>query len=53
MEVAIDALLARADALTTGGIEHFDPGEDPPCSYCAYAHACRERPAEGERVFAR
>ena len=53
MEAAIDALLARADELTTGGIEHFYPGEDPPCSYCAYAHACRERPADGERVFAR
>ncbi len=53
IEAAIETLLARADMLTGGGLEHFDVGEDPPCSYCAYARACRERPDEGERVFAR
>jgi RecB family exonuclease len=53
MEAGVQQLLARADALTQTGTEHFEPGVDPPCSYCAYARACRERPAEGERVFAR
>jgi RecB family exonuclease len=53
METAVSELLARADALTQAGTEHFAPGVDPPCSYCAYARACRERPADGERVFAR
>jgi RecB family exonuclease len=53
MEAAVRELLARADSLTQVGVEHFEPGVDPPCSHCAYARACRERPAEGERVFAR
>jgi RecB family exonuclease len=53
MEAAVRALLARADALTQVGVAHFEPGPDPPCSYCDYARACRERPADGERVFAR
>ncbi|HME81938.1 MAG TPA: PD-(D/E)XK nuclease family protein [Candidatus Eremiobacteraceae bacterium] len=53
IETAVETLLARADLLTGGGLEHFEVGEDPPCSYCAYARACRERPDEGERVFAR
>ncbi|MEO9137039.1 MAG: PD-(D/E)XK nuclease family protein, partial [Casimicrobiaceae bacterium] len=53
MQTAVDALLDRADMLTHAGVEHFMPGDDPPCSYCAYANACRERPADSERVFAR
>jgi RecB family exonuclease len=53
METAVGELIARADALTQTGAEHFAPGADPPCSYCAYARACRERPADSERVFAR
>lgn len=53
MEVAVGELLARADALTQAGVDHFYPGPDPPCSHCAYARACRERPADVERVFAR
>ena len=53
MEAAVRELLARADTLTQTGVEHFYPGADPPCSHCAYARACRERPADVERVFAR
>lgn len=53
MQASVDALLDRADMLTRAGVEHFLPGDDPPCSYCVYANACRERPADGERIFAR
>jgi RecB family exonuclease len=49
----VDALLSRADLLTKQGLEHFVPGADPPCMHCDYARACRERPDDGERVFAR
>ncbi|MBV8282339.1 MAG: PD-(D/E)XK nuclease family protein [Candidatus Eremiobacteraeota bacterium] len=49
----VDALLARADLLTKQGLEHYEPGTDPPCMHCDYARACRERPDDGERVFAR
>jgi RecB family exonuclease len=50
---SLDILTERCDLLTQGGVDHFAVGEDPPCSYCAYALACRERPADGERIFAR
>jgi len=39
--------------LTKTGQTHFGIGVDPPCGYCAYYAACRERPREGERIFAR
>ena len=53
LEQAIGALVDRCDLLTREGLRHFPAGADPPCSFCAYARACRERPAEKERIFAR
>ena len=53
IDAAIASLVARADLLTRTGVEHFEAGSDPPCAYCTYARACRDRPADGERVFAR
>ena len=53
LERSLERLSARCDVLTGQGVAHFDVGSDPPCSYCAYAAACRERPADGERIFAR
>lgn len=47
------ALIARCDLLGRDGLEHFAVGADPPCSFCSYVDACRERPADGERIFAR
>ena len=49
----IDALVSRCNMLCEEGIEHFAAGDDPPCSFCAYARACRDRPDEEERIFAR
>jgi len=53
LDASLAALLQRCDLLTGAGMEHFNAGEDPPCNYCAYARACRDRPLEGERAFAR
>ena len=53
METSIAALIERADILTKHGVAHFEAGIDPPCMHCAYARACRERPDEAERAFAR
>jgi len=53
LERAVAALLERCDLLAVRGLEHFGPGEDPPCSFCEYARACRERPAVKEQIFAR
>jgi hypothetical protein len=53
LERSLDVLTARCDLMTREGIEHFDVGSDPPCLFCAYAQSCRERPADGERIFAR
>lgn len=52
-ETALGKLVERCDRLTRGGVDHFAAGGDPPCSYCTYARACRERPPQPERVFAR
>jgi len=53
LEASRAALVARCDTLTKTGQTHFGIGVDPPCGYCAYYAACRERPREGERIFAR
>jgi hypothetical protein len=50
---SLELLVARCDLLTRDGLEHFGAGADPPCSFCSYERACRERPADGERIFAR
>lgn len=53
LEEALEALLDTCDLIAVRGLDHFGAGDDPPCSYCAYAQACRERPAAKERIFAR
>ena len=53
LERSLDAIARRCDEITTTGFERFTVGDDPPCSYCAYAASCRERPADEERIFAR
>jgi len=53
LAASLDALLARCDQLTSTGFEHFPAGVDPPCDFCEYARACRDRPVAGERIFAR
>lgn len=53
LEASLAVLARRCDEITTAGFEHFSVGDDPPCSYCAYAASCRERPADEERIFAR
>ncbi len=53
LEAALAKLVARCDLLTLEGVEHFSAGKDPPCNFCEYAPACRERRADGERIFAR
>ena len=53
IEASLAVLTARADLLTKHGVAHFQVGVDPPCMHCEYARACRERPFETERVFAR
>jgi RecB family exonuclease len=53
LNASLAALARRCDEITDVGFEHFAVGDDPPCSYCAYAASCRERPEEEERIFAR
>jgi len=53
LERSLDALTRRCDEITREGFDHFAVGDDPPCSYCSYFAACRERPADAERIFAR
>jgi RecB family exonuclease len=53
LQASLDALTLRCTQLTVDGVTHFAPGDDPPCGYCTYERACRERPADGERIFAR
>lgn len=53
LEASLAALTRRCDEITNEGFDHFTVGDDPPCSYCAYAASCRERPDDEERIFAR
>lgn len=53
LDRSFKALVERCDLLTKHGVEHFAPGDDPPCAHCVYNIACRERPAPEVRVFAR
>jgi hypothetical protein len=53
LEASLQALLRRCDLLAKEGVERFAPGEDPPCGFCEYALACRDRPLHGERSFVR
>ncbi len=53
LQASLAALVVRCNRLTVEGQDHFPAGDDPPCNFCAYARACRERPDDGERIFAR
>jgi hypothetical protein len=53
LDASLAALVQRCDLLTKEGLEHFGVGEDPPCRFCAYFTACRERPPEAESIFVR
>jgi RecB family exonuclease len=53
LDASLAALIRRCDLLTKDGLEHFGVGEDPPCRFCAYFTACRERPLESESIFVR
>jgi RecB family exonuclease len=53
LDDSLAALVKRCDVLTGEGLPHFNAGADPPCRFCAYAAACRERPPEPESIFAR
>ncbi|HVA36056.1 MAG TPA: PD-(D/E)XK nuclease family protein [Candidatus Dormibacteraeota bacterium] len=39
--------------ISVTGIARYEIGGDPPCDYCVYAGACRERPAPAAGEFAR
>jgi RecB family exonuclease len=53
LDHAIGVLVERCNLLCERGVERFAAGDDPPCSFCGYNRACRERPEEEERIFAR
>jgi hypothetical protein len=53
LDESLAALVRRCDLLTKEGLDHFDVGEDPPCRFCEYFSACRERPPEPESIFVR
>ena len=53
LDASLAALIRRCDLLTRDGVTHFDVGADPPCRYCAYLPACRERPPDRESIFVR
>ena len=53
LDASLAALVQRCDLLTNVGFAHYDVGDDPPCRFCAYLPACRERPPDPEPIFAR
>jgi hypothetical protein len=54
LERARSKMVEIAAALADGPIERFPVTDDPAaCTYCAYARACRERPARSEDRFGR
>lgn len=53
LDESLAELVRRCDLLTKTGVPHFEVGKDPPCRYCAYFSACRERPPETESIFVR
>ena len=53
LDRSLAILVRRCDDITAVGYDRFEVGDDPPCSYCAYAQSCRERPDDEERIFAR
>ena len=53
LESSLRAISRRCTELVDEGNDHFPAGADPPCAFCDYASACRERPDDGERIFAR
>ena len=53
LDASLAALIRRCDLLTNVGLAHYGVGVDPPCRYCAYLPACRERPPDPEPIFVR
>jgi RecB family exonuclease len=53
LDASLAAIIRRCDLITREGVTHFAVGEDPPCRFCAYFSACRERPPEPESIFVR
>ena len=53
LEQSRRAMVDICTRISRTGIEHYDVGDDPPCQYCVYARACRERPAPASAEFAR
>jgi len=53
LDASLAALVRRCDLLTNVGLAHYGVGVDPPCRYCAYLPACRERPPDPEPIFVR
>jgi len=53
LERSRSAMIDLCERITKTGITRYDVGDDPPCDYCVYAGACRERPAPGAAEFAR
>jgi hypothetical protein len=54
LERARTAMVDICRTLSSGAIERFPPTADPAsCRYCVYAPACREKPFDDERPFAR
>ncbi len=45
-------MIELSDELASGTIAHFRPSDDPaPCTYCAYAVSCTQRPFPEARRF--
>ncbi|HTD33807.1 MAG TPA: PD-(D/E)XK nuclease family protein, partial [Candidatus Elarobacter sp.] len=54
LERARERMIALASELSSGTLQSFPATDDPDaCRYCAYAEACRERPAVREERFGR
>ncbi|TAM56490.1 PD-(D/E)XK nuclease family protein [bacterium] len=53
LERSRHAMVEICERITRSGIARYEVGEDPPCRYCVYARACRERPAPAPLEFAR
>jgi CRISPR/Cas system-associated exonuclease Cas4 (RecB family) len=54
LERARERMIALASELSSGTLQSFPATDDPgACRYCAYAEACRERPAAEADRFAR
>ncbi|MDE2572324.1 MAG: PD-(D/E)XK nuclease family protein, partial [bacterium] len=53
LEESRRAMIDLCEHISVSGLAHYEAGQDPPCDYCVYAAACRERPAPAAAEFAR